>query len=100
MAEFRVTASKIREQAGQLRQLNASLSTQITVLEGNERNVCSMWEGEAKTAFHTAFDHDKAQMQNFKQAIDKYVDALEQIAASYEKAEAANITTATTRKYH
>lgn len=58
-----------------------------------------MWEGEAKNAFHNAFQNDKAKMQNFKTAIDQYVAALQNIAAKYAQAEAANVNTASTRNY-
>lgn len=99
MAELKVTASQLRTKAQTIRSLNSSLDTQIGVLEQAESSVCSMWDGEAKNAFHQAFTHDKAQMKNFKNAIDKYVTALEQIAQSYEKAENQNVQTATTRTY-
>ena len=50
-----------------------------------------MWEGEAKQVFQTAFDQSKIKMDNFKQAIDQYANALLQIAQKYETAEQQNI---------
>ncbi|MCD7746714.1 MAG: WXG100 family type VII secretion target [Lachnospiraceae bacterium] len=100
MAEFMVTASQLREKKETLTQLNQSLQTQITMLVQAESTVTSMWEGEAKTAFHNAFTQDKAQMDNFKSAIDQYVTALETIIQAYETAETTNVNTATTRTYH
>lgn len=97
MPEFRVTASQLRQKAQELTQLNNSLNTEINNLQQSESNVCSMWEGEAKNAFHNAFSQDKNGMLNFKQAIDQYVQALIQIAESYERAEAQNVQIATTR---
>lgn len=97
MSEFRVTASQLRQKAQELSQLNSSLNTEISNLQQSESNVCSMWEGEAKNAFHTAFTQDKTGMDNFKQAIDSYVQALNQIADSYERAEQQNVQIATTR---
>lgn len=99
MAEFQVTSSQLRQKAQLLSQLNSSLNTQITVLQNSETGVCSMWEGEAKNAFHRAFTHDKQCMDEFKKAIDQYVRALEQIAQSYEKGESQNVQIATTRSY-
>ena len=58
-----------------------------------------MWEGEAKTAFHKAFTQDVTQMHNFYNAIEQYVQKLDQIATAYEQAEKKNTATATTRKY-
>ena len=100
MAEFSVRASELRSKAQTLSQLNQSFNTQVSVLQQNETGVCSMWEGEAKEAFHRAFTHDKAMMDQFKQAIDKYVQALLEIARNYETAEQRNTQTATTRTYH
>lgn len=99
MAEIRVTASELRTKAQTLRQLNQSFNTQVNVLQQNEQSVCSMWEGEAKNAFHTEFTKDKGKMEQFKQAIDKYVQALEQIAQAYERAEQQNTQIATNRTY-
>lgn len=100
MAEIRVTAAQLRQKAQTLIQLSNSLNTQISVLQQSEASVSSMWEGEAKNAFHNAFIHDKQEMTEFKQAIDKYAQALLQIAQSYERAEQQNTQTATTRTYH
>lgn len=91
MAEIMVTAAQLRERAETLRQLNESFKTQIELLQTSETNVCSMWEGEAKQAFQTAFDQSKVKMDSFKQAIDQYVNALLQIAQKYETAEQQNI---------
>lgn len=100
MPEIKVTAAQLRSKAQTLSQLNASLLTQINMLQQSEATVSSMWDGEAKTAFHNAFTHDKREMMDFKQAIDKYVQALEQIAQKYERAEQQNTQTAASRTYH
>lgn len=100
MAEIKVTATTLRQRAQELTQLNNSLNNQISRLESAESSVCSMWEGEAKNEFHKAFTHDKAAMVQFKQAIDKYVQALLQIAQKYEQAERTNSQTASNRTYH
>lgn len=100
MAEILVTAAQLTAKAGELRQLNSSFETQVGQLVSSEQNVCSMWEGDAKTAFDNAFQHDKSMMDEFKKAIDQYATALETIAKEYEKAETQNTTTATNRSYH
>ncbi len=99
MAQIKVTASQLKSKANSLRQLNNSFKTQITQLEGAESRLNSMWDGEANDAFHKAFMHDKQAMQEFKKAIDKYVEALNDIARKYEDAERKNTSTATARKY-
>lgn len=100
MAEIKVTASELKNKAQTLTQLNGSLETQINALQQSESTLNSMWDGEAKNAFHNAFTHDKQEMTEFKQAVDKYIQALVQIAGTYERAEQQNLQTATTREYH
>lgn len=99
MAAFRVTASELKTKAGQLREQNAQFKTQVGVLEDHEGNLMTMWEGEAKKAFDTAFRNDKAQFDNFYNLIEQYCRTLEGIAAQYERAEAQNTSTAQTRSY-
>lgn len=99
MALIQVTAAELRAKAGELRNLNSQFKTQTGNLESQEQALGSMWEGEAKTAFHTAFTNDKTQMDNFYNLIEQYCQALENIATKYEMAESQNVQTASTRTY-
>lgn len=99
MAAFQVTASELKKKAGELRDLNSRFESQVSSLESQEISLGTMWEGEAKKAFHVAFTNDKTQMSNFKLLIDQYCSALENIASQYELAEAKNVSTATARNY-
>ncbi len=94
-----VTTSQLRSKAGELRAKNGSLKTQITNLQTEEASLSSMWDGDANTAFHTAFSNDINQMNNFYTAIENYCRALENIAIQYDKAESTNQSTASTRTY-
>ena len=85
---IQVTTATLKNKANELKNLNSA-----------ESSLNGMWEGEAKDAFHKAFSQDITQMHNFYNAIEQYVQKLEQIAAAYEKAEKKNTSTATTRKY-
>ena len=100
MALMRVTAAQLKAKAEELTNLNNSLKTNVSELEGCEQNLASMWEGQAKDAFHHAFTNDKIQMTNFSTLIEKYVYTLLTIAAKYEQAESINTETAATRKYN
>ena len=100
MALMRVTAAQLRAKAEELANLNNTLKSNVTELEGCEQNLASMWEGQAKDAFHQAFSNDKIQMTNFSTLIEKYVYTLQNIAAKYEQAESINTETASTRKYN
>mgnify|MGYP002515064904 CR=1 FL=1 len=99
MAAFKVTAKELKAKAGELREMNAQFKTQVGNLETKEQALNSMWEGEANKAFHTAFNNDKMQMDNFYNLIEQYCVALENIATQYEMAEAQNVSTASARNY-
>ncbi|MBP5280932.1 MAG: WXG100 family type VII secretion target [Lachnospiraceae bacterium] len=99
MGVIRVSANELKAKANDLTTLNASLKTNVNDLEATEQNLASMWEGEARDAFHQAFNNDKIQMTNFTTLIDKFVQSLLAIAAKYEQAENVNIATASTRNY-
>ncbi|BCN29971.1 WXG100 family type VII secretion target [Anaeromicropila herbilytica] len=99
MALIQVTAARLRSEAEKLRTYNSNYKAQVSSLETVEGELNSMWEGEAKTAFHTAFQSDKVQMDNFYNAIEKYIQSLLTIAQKYEQAEQANTETAKTRNY-
>lgn len=99
MALIQVTASQLKTKANELRSLNGQFKAQVGNLESQEAALASMWEGEAKNAFHTAFNNDKVQMDNFYNLIEKYCQALETIAQKYEQAEAQNLQTASNRSY-
>ncbi len=99
MSYFQVTSSQLRAKAEELRGLNSNFKTATGELEELEGTLGTQWEGEAKNAFHQAFSKDKVQMDNFYNAIERYVEVLEDIAAKYEAAENRNTQTATERSY-
>jgi WXG100 family type VII secretion target len=99
MAAFTVTSSQLRSKASTLREYNAQFKNQMGNLDTQEGSLMSMWEGEAKNAFNVAFKNDRAQMDNFYNLIEQYCVALENIAAKYDQAEAANVSTASQRTY-
>lgn len=99
MALIRVTASQIRRTSEQLRNYNQSFDGQVKNLESSEGALNSMWDGQANDAFHTAFMNDKQYMNQFYQLINKYCQALDDIATQYENAEAMNTDTASRRNF-
>ncbi len=99
MAELIVTAAQLRSKAQELQQLNQTFKAKVDSLEETETALGGMWEGDAKEAFHKAFNSDKIQMTNFYNAIAQYVSVMEQIAAKYEQAESQNVQTASARNY-
>ncbi|MBP5384423.1 MAG: WXG100 family type VII secretion target [Lachnospiraceae bacterium] len=99
MAYFCVTSSKLRACAEELTQQNARFLSDVQELDASESALKGMWEGSANEAFHAAFMKDRGQMDAFHGAIAQYVQALLNIAAKYEEAEAKNTQIASTRSY-
>ena len=99
MAYFQVTSSQLRSAAGRISDLNNQFKARAEQLGEQEAALCSMWEGQAKDAFHQAFLRDRQQMNVFEQLIARYVQALLEIAVRYEQAEARNREIAASRKY-
>ena len=99
MAEIRVTTAEVRKKAEELRNLNSQFKQKVESLVSNEQALAAMWEGDAKTAFHNAFNNDKIQMDNFSSVMEQYTIALENIATEYDNKEALNTQIATQRTY-
>ena len=97
MAQIMVTASEVHKSAEQLRNLNAQFQTKLDSLVSRESALVSKWEGDAREAFHNAFNIDKAKMDEFHQVIDEYAVALDQIATNYENAEGKTTQIASSR---
>lgn len=99
MAFFQVTSSQLRSKAGKIMDLNSQFKAKAAQLGEQEASLGSMWEGMAKDAFHQAFLRDRQQMDVFYRLIEQYVQALLEIAARYEQAEARNREIASARNY-
>ncbi|MCM1135545.1 MAG: WXG100 family type VII secretion target [Clostridium sp.] len=99
MSFFNVTSSELRNRAGRISDLNSQFKAKAAELGEQEAALCGMWEGIARDTFHQAFTRDKQQMDIFYQLIAQYVQALLEIAARYEQAEARNREIAAARNY-
>ena len=55
MSMIRVTSSRLREAAESLQKLNSQFKNRSEELQGKEKALSQMWEGQAQTAFHGAF---------------------------------------------
>ena len=99
MAQIRVTSAELRRKADELKNLSNQFKTKVGDLTTCEQNLASMWEGDAKTAFHAAFNRDKIQWNNFHTLIQQYIVTLQNIAAEYDRKEAMNASIASRRNY-
>lgn len=99
MAMIQVTSARLRNAAQELQNLNGQLKNKAQELSEKEQALSTMWEGQAKNAFHNAFLKDSGQMNNFCGLIQQYVQALLEIAERYEQAERRNTEIAGSRTY-
>ncbi len=99
MAEIKVTTSELRSKAEELTTQNTQLKGKVDELVTSEGNLTSMWEGEARDAFHKAFENDKLQWDNFMKVIEQFVKGMNEIADEYDRQEAANAQIAGNRTY-
>ncbi len=98
-ANFTVTPSVMKSKASEIRNLNATLKTQITNLEAQEQNLVGLWGGTARDSFDKVFKSDKAQFDKFVALVENYCTALETESAEYTRRESENDSIARTRTY-
>ena len=91
-----VSSTQLRNRANEIEQLNEQFKVQVNNLVEKENALRSMYEGDAATAFRTAFERNKIQMDNFFNCIARYAQVMEEIAARIEMAEQQNQATAST----
>lgn len=96
-ATFRVTPAQLIQQAQELQTLNERFKAEVTAMTEKEEALSSMWEGEARNAFHNAYATDAEKFANFYNGIVRFIQALSDVAQNYQKAEAQAAATATTR---
>ncbi len=98
MSAIMVNSTQLRQKATQLEQYNKQFKQRVDALSEKARSLGTMWEGEAKKAFHNEFTKDTQQFMNFYNGINQYVQALRDAADQYEKAEQKSLELAKTRK--
>ena len=94
MAAFKVTASELKAKVEQLQTQNQQFQSLISEMKGQEEGLRGMWEGDAQKIFQNEFTRSAASMENFYKGITQYIQALQEIIATYERAEAQNVETA------
>ena len=92
---FKVNPQELVKQAQELQALNERFKTEVQTMTEKEQALSSMWEGEARNAFHNAYATDAEKFQNFYNGIARFVQALSDAAQEYAKEEqtAASIGT-------
>ena len=99
MAKFQVTTAELKAAIADLQEKNGTFKNKVSELEQSQQALRAQWQGDANTAFNTAFENDKAQWTTFSTLIDQYIQSLQTILQTYEQAEATNTSTASNRSY-
>ena len=99
MSKYTVTASEMQNAINELNSANSEFKNRVSELEAAQQELAGMWQGDANTAFNTAFQNDKGQWTTFASLIDQYVQTLSTILQTYQNAESTNTDTAKTRSY-
>lgn len=99
MAQIMATEATMKTKASDLQQTNAQFKVAVDKLQTLQKTLDSQWDGDANTAFNTAFNKDKAKFDKFHSEITKYINALSEIIVTYSNAEKKNYDTASTRSY-
>ena len=99
MAKFQVTTAELKAAIADLQEKNGTFKNKVSELEQSQQALRAQWQGDANTAFNTAFENDKAQWTTFSTLIDQYIQALQTILQTYEQAEATNTSIASNRSY-
>ena len=99
MAQITVTTTELSRKMDELQNSNNQLNQQIEQLKGQENNLCSLWEGEARDKFDQEFKNDVQQMMDFHKAIGDYVAKLGTIINAYNDAERRNLEVASNRTF-
>lgn len=96
-SEIRVTSAQITSKKDHLRQLNSQFKSKLQDMSSTEKQLLSMWEGDASKAFDANYKKDYAKMENLHKVVEDYCKTLEQIVKQYESSEKKNVQTAKTR---
>ena len=84
MAKFQVTTAELKAAIADLQEKNGTFKNKVSELEQSQQALRAQWQGDANTAFNTAFENDKAQWTTFSTLIDQYIQALQTILQTYE----------------
>lgn len=97
-SKFRVTPSKLRQEADALETLSNQFKQSVTTLRNDKQSLASKWKGEANTAFNQAVEQDLQKFDQFLAGIKEYSSKLRDNAQKYEDAENKNTSIARVRK--
>ena len=69
MAKFQVTTAELKAAIADLQEKNGTFKNKVSELEQSQQALRAQWQGDANTAFNTAFENDKAQWTDRKSVV-------------------------------
>ncbi|MBD5106569.1 MAG: WXG100 family type VII secretion target [Lachnospiraceae bacterium] len=96
-SQIRVTSTQINSKKERLQQLNSTFKSRLEDMNTTEKQLLTMWEGDAAKAFKASYDRDYKKMLELHKVVQSYCKALEQIVKQYEQSERKNVSTAKNR---
>lgn len=99
MSRFSVTAAELNNTVSALAENNNQFRCRVNDLMNCASELASMWQGEANNRFNNALNSDQERWAEFAALIDQYCEALRTVIQTYNTAEEANVSTASTRTY-
>lgn len=94
MSQFTVSANELTRKHDSLSALKNTLKKQIDQFEAEGKKLDSMWEGEAKTKYSTAFTLDITKLKMFLKLVEDFLVILMTIISLYRNMEQKNISVA------
>ncbi len=97
-SKFRVTPSKLRQEADSLETLCHQFNESVNKLKSEKDRLAGQWKGEANTIFNQEVEKDLQKFTQFFTGVKDYASKLRDNAQKYEDAENKNTTIARVRK--
>lgn len=94
--DLKVSTSALTNEAAALKsQIKSQLQNEITAMKSISARYMNMWEGESHAAFNNSVNQNMGYLNAFLNNVQKYAQALEEIAKMYETAEKQAVNRAT-----
>ena len=94
---IQVTSATVTTKKNNLKTLNAKFKSQLSDMDTTEKQLITMWDGDAATAFNKSYATDTLKMEALYNAVNEYCTALEKIVKQYETSEKKNVSIAKKR---
>ena len=85
-----VTPEEMKATADNLEGVQAQITTITQQMLDDARNLCSIWEGDAATAYINKFNTLEDDMEKMRNMVREHVSDLREMAGLYENAEKLN----------